>query len=567
MAAVAGRVRGRLAVLVLAQAGRALTGLAVPSLVAAAVDAVLDDTASGGQVAALAAVLLAGGVCEVVTALAFASGAGAGTAWLRERTVGHLLRLGPRSRFAAGDAVTRVAHSTVEAANAPLALASTVVALLSAAGGLVMLWVIDWRVGLAFTVAVPPAVAVTHSFFGGVSDVHARYLAAQAGISDRLVAALTGLRTIRAAGTVAAEADRVLAGLPELSAVGYELWGVQRRSVWRLRLLVPITEVGVLAVAGWVLSRGQIGPGELLAVTGYVAVAGSGFGQIDTVLGLGTSRASARRIAEALAEPAPVAGDARLPGGDGAVRWCGVTVRRGDRLVLDRLDLAVPAGAAVAIVGHSGAGKSALTELVGRLADPDGGEVLLDGVDVRTLAPDALRGAVAYAFDTPVLLGGTVREAIGYGTPARSGGDVVAAAVAAHADGFITRLPRGYDTDLIDVPMSGGELQRVGLARAVARDARVYVLDDATSGLDTVTEAQVRHALTRMLAGRTRLVVAHRSATAAECDLVAWVDGGRLRGLAPHHVLCAQPDYRAVFGETDEDGTGTEDPDACVSCR
>jgi ATP-binding cassette subfamily B protein len=159
-----------------------------------------------------------------------------------------------------------------------------------------------------------------------------------------------------------------------------------------------------------------------------------------------------------------------------------------------------------------------------------------------------LRREVSYAFDRPVLLGGTVREALTYGRPETSDEEVWRAARAAQAVGFIRRLPRALDTALADTPLSGGELQRLGLARAVAHGGRLLVLDDATSSLDTVTEAEVTRALTEVLAGRTRLIVAHRAGTAARADLVAWLDAGRIRAVAPHHALWErEAAYRSVF--------------------
>jgi ABC-type multidrug transport system fused ATPase/permease subunit len=155
----------------------------------------------------------------------------------------------------------------------------------------------------------------------------------------------------------------------------------------------------------------------------------------------------------------------------------------------------------------------------------------------------ALRGAVGYAFERPALLGGTVAGMIALG-----GGRVEWAARVAQADGFTRRLPRGYDTSLDGAPLSGGEAQRLGLARAVAGDARLLVLDDATSSVDTVTEARICEVLTDSLAGRTRVVIAHRAATVARCDLVAWLDGGRVRAMAPHHELWRDPAYRRLFG-------------------
>jgi ATP-binding cassette, subfamily B, bacterial len=140
-----------------------------------------------------------------------------------------------------------------------------------------------------------------------------------------------------------------------------------------------------------------------------------------------------------------------------------------------------------------------------------------------------------------------VADAISFGRHKRSLAEVQRAARAASADVFIRPLPEGYHTRVADAPMSGGEIQRVGLARAFAHAGRVLVLDDATSSLDTVTELQISRALTDELGGITRLIVAHRASTAARADLVAWLDGKRVRALASHHELWKDPDYQRVF--------------------
>ncbi|MGH3833875.1 MAG: ATP-binding cassette domain-containing protein, partial [Pseudonocardiaceae bacterium] len=213
----------------------------------------------------------------------------------------------------------------------------------------------------------------------------------------------------------------------------------------------------------------------------------------------------------------------------------------------------VPAGATVAVVGRSGTGKSLLAALAGRLADPERGQVLLDGVALPELSRAQLRGAVGFAFERPALVGDTIEEVINFGSRCRTEAKAREAAATARADTFIERLPAGYETELAAAPLSGGEMQRLGLARAFARPYRVLILDDATSSLDTVTERQVGAVLTSGgLAsggrGQTRLIIAHRAATAARTDLVAWLDHGRLRGLRPHSVLWRDPDYRALFG-------------------
>ncbi len=412
------------------------------------------------------------------------------------------------------------------------------------------LGLIDWWLAAAFLLGLPPVVALVRAFVVRAAELFVRYQRHQAGIAARLVDALAGIRTIRASGTADREARRILDPLEELSASGRGLWRVQRRVAWGTALLVPLEETVVLAVAGLGLAAGRLTPGELLAAAGYVRLALGLFEQVDVLVAAARARAGATRAAEVLDEPPalPAAGDLALPAaGRGAVSLRGVGVRAGGARLLDRLDLEVPAGACVALVGRSGAGKTTLASLVGRLRDPEEGAVLLDGVPVAALAPQALHQAVAYAFERPALLGGTVGGAVAYGRPSAPPAEVEAAARAAEADGFVQRLPDGYATPLERAPLSGGEAQRLGLARAVAQGGRVLVLDDATSSLDTATEMKVSAALAELPDGRTRIVVAHRAATAGRADLVAWLEGGRVRALAPHAALWDDADYRAVF--------------------
>ena len=343
----------------------------------------------------------------------------------------------------------------------------------------------------------------------------------------------------------------MLRPLPDLSATGHALWDVQRVLSARAALLLPGLEILVLAVAGFGVARGRISPGELIAAAAYVRLALGAFEQFDALIGMVRARVGAARAAEVLDLVPRVASrpDASpLPPGPGALTLRGVTVHAGERRVLDGLDLDVPGGASIAIVGRSGSGKSTLAALAGRLGDPDSGTVRLDGADLAETDLADVRGAVAYAFERPALLGEDLHELIAYACPGASRDEVEAAARTAQADAFVRRLPDGYATAPSRAPLSGGECQRLGLAQAILQDARLVVLDDATSALDTATEVRVAEALAAALTGRTSLVVAHRAATAARADLVAWLDGGKVRALAPHAQLWRDPGYRAVFG-------------------
>ncbi|MBO3744606.1 ABC transporter ATP-binding protein [Streptosporangiaceae bacterium NEAU-GS5] len=543
----AARARGRLAALTALLAARAMANLATPALLAVALSTALAGRPAVWPVTLLGLAILAGAAAEGAIALSGAAATGASARWLYTTTVRHLLALGGRQPIPPGEATARVVQAVPAAADLASTAAVTAISVLASLGALAGMWWIDWRVGLTFTVALPCAVLLTRRFVSGATATQGGYFQAQAEIGGLLMGALGGIRTIRAAGTTDEEIGRVLGPLPRLAASGHALWGLQRVVVWQFRLLLPLTELLVLAVAGLEVAAGRLAPAQLLAVTGYLAIALGALEHVDSLFELAESRAGAGRLADILDRPAPAGGHRKRPSGPGAVRLRGVTVTRAGQPLLNSLDLDIPAGAAVALVGATGAGKSTLTGLIGRLSDPDRGEVAVDGVPVRELSLPDLRRTVTYAFDRPGLLGGTVHEAIAYGLPDASRADVVAAARASHADAFIGRLPAAYDTPLADAPMSGGERQRMGLARALLRPARVYVLDDATSGLDTVTEAEVAESITTLLAGRTRIVVAHRAATASRCDLVAWLDCGRIRAVAPHETLWADPCYRAVF--------------------
>jgi ATP-binding cassette, subfamily B, bacterial RamA/AmfB len=416
-------------------------------------------------------------------------------------------------------------------------------------GSIVALALINAWLAVAFAAGLPVLAVVLHSFVSDVSDNTIRYQRAQGAIAARLLDALAGARTIAAAGTRDQETARVLVPLAEVRQHGRAFWRIQARVAAQGSLIVPLLQVVVLAVAGLELAERRISPGELLAASQY-AVIGAGVGAAIGRLGqVGRARAGARRVAEPLAEPATRYGNAVLPPGPGRLELSGISVRAGGDLVLDGLHAALPGGALVAVVGRSGAGKSLLAAVAGRLLDPDQGEVRLDGVPLATLDVGALRRAVVYAFDRPALFGGTPREAIAFGASCSAPARLLAAARDASAAEFLRLLPAGMDTPLEQAPMSGGETQRIGLARAFAHadQARLLIFDDATSSLDTVTEMRVSAALTGHFGGCTRLVISGRATTAARADLVAWLENGRLRALAPHRELWLDPDYRAVF--------------------
>ncbi|MGQ0774981.1 MAG: ABC transporter ATP-binding protein [Pseudonocardiales bacterium] len=521
--------------------------LALPTVLGHAVDAIVVGDDSGRWFALALALIVLSVVVELVGAFAGTACVANTTAWLRDRLIRQVLAIGPAGsrRFDTGDLVSRVSGNAVDAANAGISVVTIGAAVLPPVGSLVLLVYIDIGLAVAFLAGVVLVVVVLRTFTLRSAEAITRYQQTQGHIAARLAESLGGARTIAAAGTVDREERRVLEQLPALHDHGQRTWGVLARTSAQAAVIGPLILVAVLAVGGLALHQGRISAGELFAAVQY-ALLGAGLGGLTGVFGgLAQARAGVNRAAEVLTLDPVGYGQRELPEGSGLLEFRNVTARTGDATLLDNVSLTLPGGAAVAVVGRSGAGKSVLAALAARLREPDAGQVLLDGVPLSELGHQALRAAVGCAFERPVLVGGTVADAIGMG---RDADQVRTAARATHAHQFVSRLPQGYNTPLADAPMSGGEAQRLGLARAWHAE-RLLVLDDATSSLDMVTEMQISRTLTDGGPRRvTRLIVTHRVSTAARADLVVWLEQGRLRAAGPHTRLWDESAYRKVFG-------------------
>ncbi|MDQ1021877.1 ABC transporter transmembrane domain-containing protein [Streptomyces afghaniensis] len=553
----------RCAALCLVSTAATGAGLLLPTLLGRALDLLLAQAPATRWVLYCAALVLLLALLDAAQTVLTGTVDARSTAWLRRRLTGHVLGVGPRAadRFGSGDLVARLVGNAAEAGTTPAARAALLAALAGPVGGVVALGLIDWRLAAVFLAGAPVLTFLLRAVARDTTQSATRYQRAQGRIAAALAEAVEGFRTVRAAGTEGRETARVLRPLPGLSEAGHRMWRVQGRAAAQAVAVAPLLQLGVVAVAGVLLTRDLLSVGEVLAASRY-AVLATGVGVlVGRLAGLARARAAARRLGEIRAEPATGFGARRLPDGPGRLELRGVTARRGGRIVLDGVNLVVPGGTTLAVVGRSGAGKSLLAALAGRLADPDAGEVLLDGVPLRELPHEDLRRAVGYAFARPALLGGTVEQAIGLGLASPSPDRIREAARTALADGFVRRLPDGYDTAVADAPRSGGESQRLGLARAFAHGGRLLILDDALSSLDTVTERHITDALLGDGPAGTRLLVAHRAATAACADAVAWLDGGRVRAVGRHGELWRLAEYRAAFGEGTESayaGAGSE---------
>ncbi|MFK4150156.1 ABC transporter ATP-binding protein [Streptomyces sp. NPDC004065] len=532
----------------------AVVAVAQPLVLGRTVDLLLHDGSAGGWLAASAALLVGEILLDSLTALLTGRCTADWTAAIRSRALTGMLRTvpDPVSRYSPGDIATRLTLNASDAGGVPAARAALAASLITPAGALVALAVVDVWVAACVLAGLPALALVLRAFARDTGTSVRAYQRVQSDIAARLLETVEGAETIAAAGTAVRERERVLMPLTELAELGRRMWVLHGRALATGGVLVPLLTVAATAVGGLRLGAGALSVGELLAVSRYAQLT-AGFGGAATLLGALVRGRSARERTTTLERlPALPCGTRTLPpDGPGALELRGVRVLRDGREVLRVGHVVVPGGLSAAVVGRSGAGKSVLAAVAGRLIVPDEGEVLLDGTPLGRLTRSCLRAEVGFAFARPVLGDGTVAEAVAAGARTVSPQRVRQALRVAGADTFVRRLPDRYDTRLADAPLSGGEHQRLGLARAFAHAGRLLVMDDATSSLDTVTEHAVDQALRRSLGASTRLVVAHRPSVAARADLVIWLEGGRVRAVGTHRHLWKQADYRAVFAGED----------------
>ncbi|MFI1153226.1 ABC transporter ATP-binding protein [Streptomyces sp. NPDC020817] len=383
---------------------------------------------------------------------------------------------------------------------------------------------------------------------------------------SRLIKAASRERR-RRSGSISAIAEESLGNIALVQAYnrqGTEEGRFERESVGRFRAAMvsarirsvygPIVEVieltGALAVMGmgtWKLAQGQLTLGGLLV---FVALLGRLYSPIRDLSQLTNTfyaaSASAERIIELLDQQPQVAEveaarARRIGRARGDVEFRGVSFRYPGtaRWALHEVSFRVRPGTTVALVGASGAGKSTVGKLQLRFYDPDEGAVLLDGTDLRELRLSELRENVAVVLQETLVFHGTVRENIAYGRPGATEADIVAAARAADADGFIRLLPEGYDTVVGQRgrTLSGGQAQRLAIARAMVRDAPVLLLDEPTTGLDAESARRIMEPLRRLMAGRTTVVISHNLLTVRDATCTVVLDRGRVAERGTHEEL------------------------------
>lgn len=334
-----------------------------------------------------------------------------------------------------------------------------------------------------------------------------------------------------------------------------------RQRAWLTTIAITLV-MGAIGVVIWIggldVISGRTSPGELAAFVFYSLLVGLAAGAISEVIGeLQRAAGAAARIFELLQTPSEIRSDTSatqtLPDTlRGDIEINNLTFSypaRRDIEVLKHLSLHIQAGETVALVGPSGAGKSTLFDLLLRFYDPDTGQILIDGVDSRKLALTDLRHCFSLVPQNPALFHGTIADNIRYARPEASDTAMVEAARIAHADEFIRKLPKGYETPLGDtgLGLSGGQKQRLAIARALLADAPILLLDEATSALDAESEHLIQQAMPGLMSNRTTLVIAHRLATVRHADRIIVMDAGIIQDIGNHDELVERnPLYRRL---------------------
>jgi len=478
------------------------------------------------------------------------------TSWVGERVLADIrvavfahvqrLDLGFFERTPAGVIISRLTND-VEAMNSmvtdgPTTLLQNTLTLI---GSAVVLLLLDWRLALA-TLSVFPAMAIGTAIFRRYSARAYRRTRERMGdVTASLQEDISGVRVVQAFRREDANYRSFIAVNDRYRYANVQT--VNAASIYFpfVSLLSAVATAVVLGYGGLLVFDGRLSPGALFAFIGLLSNFFDPVQQLSqfyqTML---AAMAALEKIVEVLdTEPAmaDAAGARELPQIAGKVEFADVQFAYSatSAEVLHGVSFAAEPGQTVALVGHTGAGKSTVVKLLARFYDPTSGRVLIDGTDVRDVTARSLRSQLGIVPQESFLFSGSVRSNIAFGRPEATDEEVVAAAEAVGADAFIRELPDGYDTEIQErgARLSIGQRQLVAFARALLADPRILILDEATSSVDIPTEARIEQALETLLLGRTAFVVAHRLSTIRRADVIVVLEHGRVIEAGTHRQL------------------------------
>lgn len=420
-------------------------------------------------------------------------------------------------------------------------------AIIQLIGGVVALAWLDWRLLLGSLLLAPVAVVLDRLWNKRLRPIYRDVRKRRMEIDARVAEVFGGMRVVRAFGRQRRESSRFVGESDLMARQELYVWWWSRGVEVSWELILPLSSAGLLFYGGLQVLDGRLSLGDLMMFLVYLAMLLEPLAVLATsVTQWQNNLAGFDRVLDLLAEPAEMADHPgtlplRKEHVAGAISFEDVSFAYPgtDRQVLKNIDLDVKPGELIALVGRSGAGKTTLCNLVARFYDPTGGTVRLDGTDLRQIQVESYRGVLGIVEQDVFLFDGTVAENIAYAARNVTEADVRRAAKLAYADEFIEALPDGYQTFIGErgVKLSGGQRQRLAIARAVLADPAIFILDEATSNLDSHSEQLIRQGLDALMEGRTSFVIAHRLSTIRHADRILVLHDGEIVEEGTHEEL------------------------------